>query len=89
MKVPPIPGVTDRVDRQGGGPLDAMVRTTARQLIDQAITLLRKAARIDPMVSSKIANALAPLGASIPDDASEDDGEPTGARGLQAPSRNY
>lgn len=88
LGVPPIPGVTEQVRHQG--PMDAMVHTTAMRLVEQAIGFLRKAAKIDPMLSGKISDALAPLGAGIPDDDEHGDyGEPKRPKGLQSPSRNY
>lgn len=82
--VPPVPGLTE----VGQGPMDAMIHTTAMRLIEQAIALLRKAARLDPKVNDKIREALAPLGAGIPDDGDRgDSGEPSRPRGLQSPAR--
>ena len=82
--VPPVPGLTE----VSQGPMDAMVHTTAMRLIEQAIALLRKAARLDPMVADRIRDALSPLGAGIPDDGGVgDSGEPLRPRGLQSPAR--
>ena len=90
FRVPPVPGLTERLDQGGGGPLDSMVHTTARSLVEKAISLLRKAAALDPMLRGKIADALVPFGASIPEEGDDgDEGEPMRPRGLQSPSRNY
>ena len=79
--VPPVPGLTERLQ----GPMDAMVHTTAMRLIEQAIALLREAARLDPRVGRQIADALAPLGASLPADGGGDDpGEPQRPGGLSS-----
>lgn len=69
--------------------MGAIVHTTAMRLVEQAIGLLRKAARLDPMLSGKINEALSPFGAAIPDDDDhEDHGEPMRPKGLQSPSRH-
>lgn len=90
FRVPPVPGLTERLDKGGDGPLDSMVQTTAMRLVEQAISLLRKAATLDPMIRGKVADALVPFGASIPDEGDDgDEGEPMRPRTLQSPSRNY
>ena len=89
-RVPPVPGLTEQASQSGGSPLDSMVQTTAMRLVEQAIALLRKAARLDPMLRGKISDALEPFGASVPDDGGdESSGEPMRPRGMHTASRNY
>lgn len=94
-RVPPVSGLTELLPRpndspMGGSPMDKMVQTTAMRLVEQAIGLLRKAARLDPMLRGKISDALEPFGASVPDDGGDEpSGEPMRPRGMQSPSQTY
>lgn len=98
FRVPPVPGLTELLPSREhspmmdgpGGPMGKMVHTTAMRLVEEAISLLRKAARLDPMLRARVSDALEPFGASTPDDDSDNQsGEPMRPRGLQSPSQNY